>query len=170
MFEHSQLVIVAAIDQARGLGFDGHLPWQRPEDRRFFRRLTLDSTVIVGRKTFDSFPRTLDRRRIIVLSRTLESLRTDVVVAREWREIESLVTGERVYVIGGAQIYNQALPWCSELILTHVNSRYQCDSFFPEWAHLFNEEGQVLESWPECCMISHERRLYLPTALLAKWQ
>jgi len=125
--------IVVAMDEGRVIGRNGTLPWRLPEDLKHFRRLTLGKTVLMGRKTWESLGKPLEGRANWVLSRdpafhpagaeAFASLDQALAVHRE---------GELV-VIGGAEIYRQALPLADTLHLTRVHARVEGDTHFPEW-------------------------------------
>ena len=123
--------IVAVYDDW-GIGCDGDQPIALSADRKFFRRYTAGSTVIVGRKTVGSFPgqQPLPKRRNIVLSRQ------DVVipgfeVAHSPEEAAVMAAGEKTFVIGGGTVYRQMLPMCDRAVITKVHTTAPCDTWFP---------------------------------------
>jgi len=132
------LIALAAISKDGVIGLNGKTPWHYPEDLKRFKAETTGQTVIMGRKTFDSIGKPLPNRKNIVLSHTR------VFAAVDW--VNSLgdlftklayVKSERAYVIGGAEIYRQLLPFCHKLSLTHVPDDVQGDAFFPEYKDKF---------------------------------
>lgn len=139
--------IVVAVDEERGIGRSGGLPWRIPADMAFFRTLTQGAgdtaaanAVIMGRATWDSIPerfRPLPGRYNIVLSRRgLGAVPAGVSVVGSLAEaLTAAAASPRVFVIGGAQIYREALahPECETLYLTRVNGTHDCDTFFPPW-------------------------------------
>jgi len=138
--------IVVAVDEERGIGKSGGLPWRIPADMAFFRALTQGSeagaanAVIMGRATWDSIPerfRPLPGRHNIVLSRRgLDAVPAGATVVGSLAEALAEAAGSpRIFVIGGAQIYREALahPECETLYLTRVNGTHGCDTFFPPW-------------------------------------
>ena len=123
--------LVAACDQAFGIGRDNRLPWHLPADLAHFKALTLGHAVAMGSRTFDSIGRALPGRQNLVLSRDPSkgfpgAMRVDSVEAAL-----SAAQGERVMVIGGAQIYRAFLPFAQEIFLTRVDTDAQADTFFP---------------------------------------
>ena len=126
--------IIVAISDNNAIGRDNALLWHISEDLRFFKRTTLGCPVIMGRKTFESIGRALPKRVNIVISRCFHT-DEEVAVAGSLEEafdIASETNLERCFVIGGGQIYAQALPQADRLIVTHVHTVIEdADTFFP---------------------------------------
>jgi dihydrofolate reductase len=121
--------------QARGgvIGADGRLPWHLPEDLRLFRALTLGSTVVMGRRTWESLPprsRPLPGRRNVVLSSALDPAEAGVEVARSVDDV--LARGEDLWVIGGGTVYGAFLPHAAEVVVTEVDAAPAGDTTAPE--------------------------------------
>jgi dihydrofolate reductase len=134
--------IIAAIGKNRELGYKNQLLWHIPEDLKRFRRLTQGHVVVMGRKTYESIGKPLPKRINIVVSRNLENAGSkDVVVASSLeealRQAKALEKRGEVFVIGGGQIYNQALKYTDRLYLTKVNKEAKADTYFPEYEHIF---------------------------------
>ncbi len=162
-----RVVLVAAVAENGVIGLRQALPWRLPKDLAFFRRTTLDGTVIVGRRTLDSMGGPLPRRKHIVLSRDPKFSREGfepVVVVRNFDEALEVAHARglrAVFVLGGAEIFRLALPRADELVLTRVLADVPGDVFFPEWSrddfertelerHLpdeANEYAIVMERW-----------------------
>jgi dihydrofolate reductase len=129
------LALVVAIAKGRVIGKDGGLPWHIPEDLRHFRRVTMGHAILMGRKTWDSIGRALPGRRNIVITRNrglklegadvVHSLEEAVALAREEGDSEPRV-------IGGASLYEAALPLATRIYLTEVDLEVEGDTFFPE--------------------------------------
>ena len=116
----------------RVLGADGTLPWHLPEDLRLFRVLTLGSTVVMGRRTWESLParvRPLPGRRNVVLSGTLSAEDAGVPVARSIAEV--LAAGDDVWVIGGGGVYAGFLPHADEVVTTEIDATFPGDTYAP---------------------------------------
>lgn len=136
----TELALIVARARNGVIGRHGSLPWRLSDDLRHFRRTTLGKTVIVGRTTYESLPNTLMGRRVIVLSRDLPiSYYTDrtydhVRIARSLDDALALpnLSGE-VVVIGGAQVYRQAVARASKVYLTSVDVRVDGDAYFKHW-------------------------------------
>jgi dihydrofolate reductase len=140
------IVLIAAASENNIIGVAGGLPWSLPDDLRHFKRETLHRPVIMGRKTFDDlFQRPLPKRPNIVISRTMQP--TDgVTVARSLPEAIDLAgpflnaarladptVPDHLCVIGGGEIYRQALPLATHITLTRVHATVEGDTAFPEF-------------------------------------
>ena len=125
--------LIACVDKNFGLGLGGKLLFRIPADLQNFRRLTLNHTIIYGRKTLATFPnrRPLDGRRNIILSRTLEHLDGAEVVGSVENLFGVLDVAEDNFVIGGAEIFGELLPYAAEIFLTVVDAEVAADVFFP---------------------------------------
>ena len=135
--EKPRISIIAALAKSdRAIGRDNRLLWDIPEDMRHFRKTTTGHTVIMGAKTFHSIGKPLPKRTNIVLSSNQELVLDGCIVVHsveealsEARESEK----EEVFVIGGASIYEQMMPFADRLYLTLVEGKYPADTFFPEY-------------------------------------
>ena len=135
---------IAAMAENRVIGCEGKIPWRLPEDFQWFKQKTIGHVLVMGRKTFDSIGRPLPGRQTIVLSRTATTI-PGVRIIRDLSEIE-LESDPRVHFIcGGAQIYAQALPFCSDLFLTRVKRTVPGDTYFPPFEDRFILVGQIQE-------------------------
>ena len=129
--------IIVAISDNNAIGRDNSLLWHISEDLKFFRRTTLGCPVIMGRKTYESIGRPLPKRINIVVSRGAETPEGPLL-AHSLDEAFAMAesgadTPERCFVIGGGQIYAQAIPLADRLIVTHVHSVIDdADTFFPQ--------------------------------------
>ena len=126
-----QLTLVVAMDARRGIGIDNKLPWHLPEDLAHFKRVTLGRPIIMGRKTFDSIGRPLPGRRNIVVTRNLEWRHEGVETVHSLQDAIALAQHDAA-IIGGAQIFAEALAVAGHMIVTHIDKVYDCDTFFPE--------------------------------------
>lgn len=127
----AHLTLVVAIDANRGIGINNQLPWHLPEDLAHFKRVTLGRPIVMGRKTFESIGRALPGRRNIVVTRNAEWSHTGVETALSLDAALALLNGERASIIGGAQIFNAAMAVADEMIVTHIDRAFDCDTFFP---------------------------------------
>jgi dihydrofolate reductase len=136
---------IAAMSENRVIGHGNKIPWRLPEDFKWFKRMTTGNVVVMGRKTFESIGKPLPDRETIILSRAgfqFPGVRTvasiDAIdLANETREI---------FICGGAQIYEQTLPQCSDLYLTLVKRVVEGDAFFPPFEERFELAEQILEN------------------------
>ena len=162
MLEESpmKLALIAAMAQNRVVGIDNKLPWHLPEDLKYFKRITTGKAVIMGRKTYESIGRPLPNRTNIVITRSTEFSAPGIEVvnsldaAIELAENVSLINAvDEVMVIGGAQIYEAALPQADRLYLTHVHANVEGDAYFPDvdmsqWKELGREDYDASETNP----------------------
>jgi dihydrofolate reductase len=138
---------VAAMADNRVIGLGNKLPWHLPEDFKWFKRLTRGTCVVMGRKTFESLKGPLPHRRNLVLSRTMDPAQEGVEIARSADEVRELTRAEpRVFVIGGAEIYQLLLPWCREFFLTRVHGEFEGDAFLPPFESEFPEAEEIFRT------------------------
>jgi len=150
-----KISLVWAMAQNRVIGRNNQLPWYLPEDLKYFKRITLGKPVIMGRKTFDSIGKPLPGRTNIVVTRnrdwSFEGVRTldSLEAARELCENQAIVDGtEEAMIIGGAEIYRQAMPLADRLYLTEVHADVEGDATFPEfdrsqWQEIAREDFEA---------------------------
>jgi len=151
---------IAALAENRVIGDRGTIPWKLPEDMRFFRTQTTGHTIVMGRKTWDSLGRPLPQRRNVVVSRTLKpggNTLPGAFVVKNLEQVEQMPVGGDVWIIGGAEIYAEALPKCAELYLTHVAGKFAGDAFFPKYEDLF-EAKETLQETPVFKIVRYVRR------------
>lgn len=129
--------LIAAVDQNWAIGLKNKLLVRIPDDQRFFREMTTQKVVVMGRKTLDSFPNglPLKNRVNIVLTRNpgydgkgariVGSVEELLAVLKEYRS-------EDIYVIGGETIYRQLLPYCDTAYVTKIDYAYEADAYFPD--------------------------------------
>ena len=135
--------LVAAMADNRVIGRAGGLPWRLPDDLKHFKRLTVDHTVIMGRKTFEEIRHPLANRRNVVISRTPDFRPRGVTVVPSLDEALALgATEDEVFVIGGGEIYRLAIPRADRIYLTVVHASLEGDTWFPAFEA---ENGWVLE-------------------------
>lgn len=139
-------IIIAAMARNRVIGRDNKLPWHIPEELRLFKETTMGYPMIMGRRTFDSLGAPLPGRRHIILSRNAAYEPSGAEHASSLEGALSMCAGaEKVFIIGGAQIFHLAMPLTDTLLLTLLEREVPGDVFFPE----FSSHDFVL---------SHERR------------
>ena len=126
------LTLVVAIDAQRGIGVNNQLPWHLPEDLAHFKRVTLGRPMIMGRKTFDSIGRPLPGRRNIVVTRNPGWRHEGVEAVTSLEAAIALVGNDEASIIGGAQVFEAALPLADRMIVTEIDHVFACDTFFPE--------------------------------------
>jgi dihydrofolate reductase len=127
-----QITLVVAMDSQRGIGIDNKLPWHLPEDLAHFKRVTLGHPIIMGRKTFDSIGRPLPGRRNIVVTRNPDWRHEGVEAVGSLADAVARAGDAPASIIGGAQIFKEALGLADRMIVTHIERAFHCDTFFPE--------------------------------------
>jgi len=139
------LSLIVACAQNMAIGKDNDLLWHIGDDLKRFKALTTGHTIIMGRKTFDSLPKgALPNRRNVVVSRSLTTLPGCDVYPSLTEALSNTSPNEDVYIIGGATIYEQALPLADRLCLTEINDTpKEADVFFPDystWKEVWRED------------------------------
>lgn len=129
-----EIAAIVAVSQNGVIGVDNKLPWHLPADLKHFKQLTTNHTVIMGRKTYESIGKPLPNRKNIVISRQKEYKATGcemVSSIQEALELAKTLQTEKAFIIGGAEIYQLALPFCTHLYLTQVHTEIMNgDAFF----------------------------------------
>lgn len=139
----AKLALIAAVARNGAIGKDNALLWRLPADLQFFKRTTLGCPVIMGRKTYESIGRPLPGRRNVVISRNAHFTAPGVDTVHSLGDALRLTAeAPKVFVIGGAQIYAQALPLADEIVLTEIERDYEADTLFPPWDRQQFEEVQ----------------------------
>src|SRR3989344_4986634 len=152
-----KLSLIAAIGKNNELGKNNTLLWHMPEDMKYFREITRGHAVIMGRKTFESLPGgPLPKRRNMVITRDKTYLRHGVDVVHSLEEAIALFkeSSDEIFVIGGGEIYKQAMQYADKLYITHVDAEEKdADTFFPEiipilWNEISRKEHKADEKNP----------------------
>lgn len=129
------LSLIVAISENNAIGKAGDLLCHLPNDLKHFKELTTGATVVMGKKTFFSLPRRpLPNRRNIILTRDTAFAYDNTEVAHSIHELQSMLqTNERVFIIGGGEVYKQFMPLADELHITHIHHIWEdADTFFPQ--------------------------------------
>lgn len=163
------LSIIVAIAKNNVIGAGGKLLWRLPADLARFKKLTMGHMIIMGRKTFESIGHALPGRENIVISRQPNYQAIGCQIASSLEGALKLASpnkgddGEEVFIIGGAEIYRQAVPLAKKLYVTFINQDFQGDAYFPpigqEWAEISRESGLTDGKNPyEYLFIDYERK------------
>jgi len=136
---------IAAMSENRVIGSGSRIPWHLPEDFKWFKQMTTGHSLVMGRKTFESIGRALPGRTTLVLSRGGFS-HPDTTTVQSLHEALALAGEREAYLCGGAEIYSLALPYCSDLYLTHVKRVVEGDAFFPPFEDLFEPVTTVADN------------------------
>ena len=136
------------------IGAKGGLPWHLPEDLAFFKRTTMGHPIVMGRKTWESIGRPLPGRRSIVVTRDPSFSAAGAEVVHSLDEAVALCAGgDEIFVIGGAQLYVEALPRADRLLLTEIHADFDGDTFLPApspsaWAEAGRQPHPAAEGRP----------------------
>ena len=164
------VAMIAALSHNRVIGVENQLPWYLPEDLRFFKRMTQAKPLVMGRKTFESIGRPLPGRLNIVVTRDStfhhDGVRVchDLASALALADQQATIDGcEEIMVMGGGEIYAQALPFASRLYLTEVDVEVEGDARFPElddsqWEEAQRVPGEPAEGQPDYSFVEYRRR------------
>lgn len=129
------IALIVAVDRNLGIGCKNRLPWHYPEDLQYFKKMTLDSTVVMGYNTYLSIGKPLPNRHNVVVTNDT-SLQIDGVemaydlidYLNDYKESD-----ERIFIIGGASIYEQSFPYADELFITEIDDVFEVDTYFPNY-------------------------------------
>lgn len=137
--------IIAALDQAGGIGKNNQLPWKLKDDQKRFKRLTMGHYIIMGRKTFESIGKPLPGRKSIIITKNQlyffqgclisNSIKNALSIARDDNDSEA-------FIIGGGEIFSQSIEYANRMYLTIVQTITDCDVYFPPYNH-----EDWLEKW-----------------------
>ena len=156
------IAAIVAVDANWGIGFDGELLERIPEDMKHFRELTMDTIVVMGRKTWDSLPKKpLPNRINVIISRSMMNnnpywdvvKRLTLCMSMDY-VIKYMENMDKVFIIGGGSIYEQLLPYCDRVYVTKIHKAYEnVDTYFPvnldessEWQQVEMGETQEYNS------------------------
>ena len=125
--------MIAAMAKNRVIGKDSQLPWHLPSDLQRFKRLTMGHVLLMGRRTFESIGQPLPGRQTLVLSRNLQYQAEGFRIAADIEMgIQLASSAEELFICGGAEIYQQALPLAQRIYLTELDAEMEGDTYFPE--------------------------------------
>lgn len=130
-----QIFIIAALADNYVIGINNKLPWHLPADLKHFRNLTYGKNIVMGRKTYESIGKALPGRRNIVLSKNKEFKANGCKVYGSLEEVFTVLrdTQEEVFIIGGTELYKEALVFATKMYLTFVHANFIGDAYFPQW-------------------------------------
>ncbi len=143
------IFIIACIDSNNGIGKNGKIPWRLPPDLKYFKCMTTNSVVLMGRKTFESMHRNpLPNRINIVLSKckysniiTFDNFDDAITEAKKHKK--------PIYIIGGASLYKYALPIIDTAYITEIEQDFKCDTFFPIELNSLNKTQGDLKKYKD---------------------
>lgn len=149
---------IAAMSKNRVIGLMGKLPWHISGDLKFFKKMTQGQICVVGRKTYEGLPPLRNRKFVVVTKDVTYPLKDNMVAT--WHDINlvpSVNQTEPLWLIGGAEMYRQYLPVCTDLYLTRILKDYEGDTMFPSFDHLFIYK-ETLESNQDYMIVHYKRR------------
>lgn len=140
--------LLVAMDKNRLIGKDNDLPWRLPADLAYFKRVTMGHPIIMGRKTYDSIGRPLPGRENIIVTRDTSYKMEGCKVIHSIEEIVKMrkESEQELFVIGGAEIFKEILPYSDRLYITEIEEEFEGDTYFPafdksEWKIISKEQG-----------------------------
>ncbi len=143
--------LIAAVGKNGIIGDHGKIPWHLPADFKRFKEITMGHPVIMGRKTYESIGKPLPGRTNIIVTRQKKYVVPECTIAGTLKEAFDAARtsgAEEVFVMGGAEIYREAMPFAEKLYLTKVGGDFEGDVFFPEvnsieWKEVSAEKGAI---------------------------
>ncbi|SFI01254.1 MULTISPECIES: dihydrofolate reductase [unclassified Bacillus (in: firmicutes)] len=147
--------LLVAMDKNRLIGKDNQLPWHLPADLAYFKKVTMGHPIIMGRKTFESIGRPLPGRTNIILTRNQNYEMEGCKVIHSIDDVKKMdeQMNEELFVIGGAEIFKEVLPFANRLYITQIEEVFEGDTFFPEinyneWEEVSATQGVTDEKNP----------------------
>lgn len=144
--------LIVAMDQNRVIGKNNKLPWHLPADLQYFKKVTMGHPIVMGRKTFESIGRVLPGRENVIVTRNQEFKAEGCVVLHDIAQIKMFADNheKEVFVIGGAEIFKEILPFTDRLYITEIHETFEGDTFFPEideneWDEISSNPGNIDE-------------------------
>jgi len=159
----ARVSLIVAMARNRVIGRDGRLPWRLPADQQRFKALTMGHHIIMGRKTWESIGRALPGRTSVVVTRNKAYAAAGAAVVGSLAEALTLARGDpEAFVIGGGELYGEALPLAKRIYLTELEDDYPGDAFFPplaqaEWRAVQREEHPAQSAEPGWNFVVYER-------------
>ncbi len=127
------ITIIAAMAQNRAIGLAGAMPWHLPGELKHFKETTMGKPIVMGRKTWEAIGRALPGRQNIVVTRNRDYSADGCLVVHSFPSAVEQAKGNEIMVIGGGQLYRQALPGAERMVLTLVDCTPEADTWFPQW-------------------------------------
>ena len=157
------LHIIAAVADNNVIGKDNQIPWDIPTDLTHFKTLTTGHTIIMGRRTYESIGRVLPNRENIIVSSTLQHV-DGAMIAKSLEDALNIASEEEVFIIGGARLYQEALPLADVLDITHVRVSPEGDTYFPtvdwqQYDEVWRQEyNGTIDCVPDCTFITYRKK------------
>ena len=136
------IIMIAAVAENNALGKDNELVWHLPNDFKRFKALTSGHHIIMGRKTFESFPKPLPNRKHIIITRQKKYQAKGCIIVENIEEaINICPKDDNSFIIGGGEIYTLGLPYTDKIEITRVHESFEADTYFPE---INNKEWKIV--------------------------
>ena len=151
------------MDAQHGIGNKNQLLVRLPEDMAFFKKTTTGHPIVMGRKTFDSIGRALPNRRNIVITRNPEWRHDGVETASSLDAAAAMIGDADAFVIGGGQIYAEAIAHANRLLITEIDKTFECDAFFPafdkqKWEEISREAHHSAQNEFDFAFVTYQRK------------
>ncbi|MDZ4729077.1 MAG: dihydrofolate reductase [Xanthomonadales bacterium] len=162
-----QICLVAAMGRNRAIGLNGKMPWHLPGELQHFKATTMGKPIVMGRKTWESIGRPLSGRQNIVISRNSDYPQDGFDLCASLQQAVETANGTEIMVIGGGELYKQALPLAQRMVLSLVDCAPAADTFFPawdaaQWQELSRVHKAADEQNPYACEIVQLQRIAVP--------
>lgn len=147
------LSVIVALAKNRVIGVNNTLPWHLPEDLKRFRQLTMGHHIIMGRKTYESLGRLLPGRKTVIVTRNPNYQVAGAIVVHSLEQaVQACTDDNEVFLIGGAELYQQALSLANKLYLTQIDAAFDGDAYFPQldlsaWQLIDQQHHQSTQGW-----------------------
>jgi dihydrofolate reductase len=149
---------IAAMTPDRVIGYQNRIPWHLPEDFQWFKQMTTGHIIVMGRRTFESIGRLLPNRKTIIVSRAgFAPVPPAALVIPGLSDVPEPGPGQEIFICGGASLYAEALPYCSDLYLTLVKRSVAGDTYFPAFEKDF-ELVTTVRATPEFDILHYRNR------------
>ncbi|MET3682290.1 dihydrofolate reductase [Alkalibacillus flavidus] len=141
--------LIVAMDHNHVIGYNQAMPWHLPNDLKYFKSVTSNAAIVMGRKTFDSIGKPLPNRHNIILTRQHGYEQEGCTVIHDWDALTDVTSSdEDVFIIGGATLFEHALTFVDYLYITLIDGDFEGDTFFPsidwsKWSLIKQEKGNV---------------------------
>lgn len=153
--------LIVATAENRVIGIHNKMPWHMPADLAYFKKITTGHFVVMGRKTFESIGKPLPNRTNIILTRDETFKAEGCQVLHSIDDALELAKTERLFVIGGAEIYRQFLPYADKVYVTYIHQSFEGDTFFPELCSAWKLSTTEVHDRDEKNPYDYEFRVYV---------
>lgn len=134
-FKSMNISVIAAVAENGAIGKNNQLPWKISEDLKYFKKITQNKTVVMGRKTYESIGRLLPKRESVIITRKLDYAVEGAIIANSLEEflLNRADSKEEIMIIGGGEIYKKAINYANKMYITEVKTKPEADVFFPAY-------------------------------------